>query len=113
MPLSQRGSATLQPYAMLCREVGASLVELLVRAWVDGTLRANVPPEWRHDSAAAPSGASSLRAEMSCYWDSGEAFNGTCLYAAARSEAAHLLIPLPSRQEMTGLHLAAGPRRPP
>ena len=32
----------------------------------------NVPTDWQHDSAAAPTGASSLRAEMSCYWNFGE-----------------------------------------
>lgn len=36
-----------------------------------GALIRNVPTDWQIDSAAAPTGASSLRAEMSCYWNFG------------------------------------------
>ena len=35
-------------------------------------LISNVPPEMRADSAAAPSGASALTSQETCYWNYGE-----------------------------------------
>jgi hypothetical protein len=36
-----------------------------------GDLNTNVPTEWQFDSAAAPTGASSLSANETCYWNTG------------------------------------------
>ena len=47
-------------------ELGESLLRML-----DSQLQAfinNVPPQFRNDSAAAPSAASALDGQMSCYW---------------------------------------------
>jgi alpha-L-fucosidase 2 len=43
-------------------------VEFLMRS---GNLKSNVPSEWQFDSAAAPTGASSLSGNETCYWNYG------------------------------------------
>jgi hypothetical protein len=52
-------------------DVTSTFIDFFSGLLTSGALIANVPTEWQHDSAAAPTGASSLHAEMSCYWNYG------------------------------------------
>lgn len=47
-------------------DIVSTYVDFFAGLLASGALVGNVPAAWQHDSAAAPTGASSLRAEMSC-----------------------------------------------
>jgi hypothetical protein len=52
-------------------DIVATYVDFFEGLLASGALVRNVPVAWQHDSAAAPTGASSLRAEETCYWSYG------------------------------------------
>ncbi len=52
-------------------DLSSTLVDYLAYLQGTGNLNTNVPAEWQIDSAAAPTGASSLSANETCYWDYG------------------------------------------
>ena len=49
----------------------STLVAYMEQLSQSGALNTNVPLEWQHDSAAAPTGASSLSGNETCYWNYG------------------------------------------
>lgn len=67
-----------------------SLTENLLRMMPN--LVANVPPEWRNDSAAGPCGASSPEFKETCI-NTGEVSNGTCVVATGTGGKGHVSIP--------------------
>ena len=46
-----------------------TLADFIAAVSASGALAGNVPSEWAFDSSAAPTGASSLSANETCYWD--------------------------------------------
>jgi hypothetical protein len=53
------------------QDLSSTLVDYVQTLHDSGNLNTNVPAEWQHDSAAAPTGASSLCGNETCYWDHG------------------------------------------
>ena len=51
--------------------IASTLVDYIERIHASGALANNVPEAWRVDSSAAPTGASSLAGEETCYWSYG------------------------------------------
>lgn len=56
------------PIAANRPSLASTLVDFMTQMYTSGNFNTNVPPEWQADSAAAPTGASSLSGNMSCYW---------------------------------------------
>lgn len=52
-------------------DISQTLTDFLEILMRNGNLNSNVPAEWQFDSAAAPTGASSLSANETCYWNYG------------------------------------------
>ena len=52
-------------------DISSTLADFMLGLHTSGALAGNVPPSWAADSSAAPTGASSLSGEMSCYWSYG------------------------------------------
>ena len=50
-------------------DLSSTLVDYMRALHASGALNRNVPAAWRADSAAAPTGASSLSGAETCYWD--------------------------------------------
>ena len=59
------------PVAANRPDLASTLVDYIVYVHALGSLNSNVPVAWRADSAAAPTGASSLNAAETCYWNYG------------------------------------------
>ena len=59
------------PIAANRPQQAATLVDYFETLLHSGNLNTNVPAEWQFDSAAAPTGASSLSANETCYWNYG------------------------------------------
>lgn len=53
-------------------DIASTLVDFVADLHTSGALAGNVPEAWRTDSSAAPTGASSLRGQESCYWSYGQ-----------------------------------------
>lgn len=52
-------------------DIASTIVDFMGGLHASGQLSKNVPVDWAEDSSAVPTGASSLRGEMSCYWSYG------------------------------------------
>ena len=59
------------PIAVNRPELANTLVDYVQFLLESGNLNSNVPEVWRSDSAAAPTGASSLSGNETCYWNYG------------------------------------------
>jgi len=59
------------PIAINRPELANTIVDYVQFLLESGNLNTNVPEAWRADSAAAPTGASSLSGNESCYWNYG------------------------------------------
>ena len=59
------------PMALGRADIASTLVDFVAAIDASGALVGNVPEEWRIDSAAAPTGASSIQGIETCYWSYG------------------------------------------
>lgn len=69
-------------------EQAQTLIDFLYDIDSQGHFNTNVPPPWQADSAAAPTGASSLSGNETAYWD----------YCASRHVVRRLPLLLPASQ---------------
>ena len=81
-------------------DLSATLHAFLTAIATSGAFTTNVPPAWQADSAAAPTGASSLQANETCYWSYGAncttsppSVTGNLLWTLQVARAATVAVP--------------------